>query len=126
MAMAGTDTELAGEDTMADTVTHTMVMAGEATEVMEDTAWVMEVTAWDMEDTGVLTDTQDTHTMDMEVMVAMVATVATDMEVMDTVDMDHITTTMVAMDGDTTAVLSDTIVDFLLDMEVPSKNSGDP
>ena len=141
MAMAGTDTELVGED-MADTVTEgmegmdlttvvtDMVMAGEAMEVMEDTAWVAA-----MEDTGHLTDTQDTHTMDMEVMVAtvaMVVTVATDMEatgamdMADTADMDHIITSTMALAGDTTAVLSDTTAGFLSDTEVLSKSSGDP
>ena len=136
MATAGTDTELVMEDTMTDMVTEgmegmdlttvdtDMVMAGEAMEVMEDTAWLAA-----MENTGHLTDTQDTHTMDMEVMVA---TVATDMEatgamdMADTADMDHIITSTMALAGDTTAVLSDTTAGFLLDTEVLSKSSGDP
>ena len=72
------------------TVDMDMEMAGEVTEAMEDMATVV-----DMEDTGLLTDTQDTHTMDMVAMVVTVVTDmgATDMEVMvagDTVDMDHI------------------------------------
>ena len=108
------------------TVDMDMEMAGEVTEAMEDMATVV-----DMEDTGLLTDTQDTHTMDMVAMVVTVATDmgATDMEVMvagDTVDMDHIIIITVAMAGDTIVVLSDTIVDFLLDTEVLLKSSGDP